>query len=72
MIPTITGGIAHGTSASERASQRTRSGWLSSSASPSARQNWIDVTETAQISADLERVDEQVVVDQPRGSCRAR
>ena len=37
MIPTITGGIAHGTSASARASQRSRSGCVSSSASPSAR-----------------------------------
>ena len=49
MIPTTTGGIAQGTSASERASARKRSGWLSSSASPSARQNWIAVTDPAQI-----------------------
>ena len=34
-----TAGIAHGTSASERASQRPRSCWLSRSANPSAKQN---------------------------------
>ena len=72
MIATITEGIAHGTSASERASQRPRSGWLSRSASPSASTNWMAVTETAQISADLERVDEQAVVDQRAEVLRAR
>ncbi len=53
MIPTITPGIAHGTSASERASQRPRNGWLRSSASPSARTNWIPVTPTAQMIPTL-------------------
>ena len=64
MIPTTTGGIAHGTSASDRASQRRCSGWLSSSASPSARQNWIERHRDRPDRADLERVDEEVVVDQ--------
>ena len=49
MMPTITGGIAHGTSARVRASQRIRSGWLSSDARPSARKNWMMVTPNAQI-----------------------
>ena len=49
MIATSTEGIAQGTSASERASQRPCSGWLRRSASPSERQNWIAVTHAAQI-----------------------
>jgi hypothetical protein len=53
MIATTTDGIAHGTSASERASQRPRSGWLSSRARPSARQKPIAVTDAAQIAPIL-------------------
>ena len=49
MIPTITEGIAQGTSASERASQRPRRSWLSRRARPSAKQKPIAVTVTDQI-----------------------
>ena len=64
MIPTTTGGIAHGTSASERASQRPCRSWLSSSASPSASTNWIAVTVTAQIRPILNALMKRVVVKQ--------
>ena len=53
MIPTTTGGIAHGTSASERASQRPWRFCVRSSARPSPRTNWIAVTETDQMSPIL-------------------
>ena len=49
MIPTITEGMAHGTSASDRASQRPLRSWLSRSARPSAKQKPIAVTVTDQI-----------------------
>ena len=49
MIPTITEGMAHGTSARERASQRPRRFWVRRSASPSAQQKPIAVTATDQI-----------------------
>ena len=49
MIPTITEGIAQGTSASERASQRPFRSWLSRRARPSAQQKPIAVTATDQI-----------------------
>ena len=53
MIPTTTGGIAHGTSASERAIQRPRRFVLSRSASPSASANWTSVTLNAQMKPIL-------------------
>ena len=53
MIAMITLGIAQGTSASDRASPRPRSCWLSKRARPSAQQNPIAVTETDQITPIL-------------------
>ena len=47
MMPTTTSGIAQGTSASVRASQRSRRFWLSSSARPSDSASWSAVTDTA-------------------------
>ena len=47
MMPTTTSGIAQGTSASVRASQRSRRFWLSSRASPSDIRNWSTVTHAA-------------------------
>ncbi|OQQ18921.1 hypothetical protein B0675_18860 [Streptomyces sp. M41(2017)] len=47
MMPTTTSGMAQGTIARARASQRSLRSWLSSSASPSARRNCGTVTPTA-------------------------
>ena len=60
----MTGGIAHGTSASTRATPRNRSGWLSSSASPSAEQELQDRDAERPHQPDPERAPEQVVVEQ--------
>ena len=49
MIPTTTAGIAHGTRASERASQRPFRSWLRRRARPSAKKKPINVTATDQI-----------------------
>ena len=64
MIATMTGGIAHGISASVRASHRNRRFSLSSRASPSASDELQDGHRHRPDQADPERVQEQAVVPQ--------
>ena len=62
MIATTTGGIAQGTRASDRASQRSRRSRLSSIASPSASRNCRIVTLNAQIRPILNELQKSVLL----------